>query len=41
MAETHLIHEAWDETVRVLASIQTHVVSPSLILNRLGSYARQ
>lgn len=39
--KTHIIQDAWDETVRVIASIQTHVVSSSLILNRLSSYARQ
>ena len=36
-----LIRHAWDDVVRVLASIHTRVVSPSLILHRLGSYARQ
>ena len=37
----HLIRAAWDETVRVIASIEDRIVSPSLVLNRLGSYARQ
>lgn len=37
----YLIRYAWDEVVRVLASIHTRVVSPSLILHRLGSYARR
>jgi TnpA family transposase len=36
-----LIRTAWDETVRVIASIEDRIVSPSLVLNRLGSYARQ
>jgi TnpA family transposase len=37
----HLVRRAWDETVRVVASIQARTASPSLILHRLGSYARQ
>lgn len=37
----HLVRQAWDETVRVVASIQDRIVSASLILHRLGSYARQ
>lgn len=37
----HLIRQSWDEVVRVIASIRSRVVSPSLILHRLGSYARQ
>lgn len=37
----NLIRTAWDETVRVIASIEDRIVSPSLVLNRLGSYARQ
>jgi TnpA family transposase len=37
----HLIRNAWDETVRVIASIEERIVSPSLVLQRLGSYARQ
>lgn len=36
-----LIQQAWDEVVRVIAPIKARVVSPSLILHRLGSYARQ
>jgi TnpA family transposase len=36
-----LIRNAWDETVRVIASMEERIVSPSLVLNRLGSYARQ
>jgi TnpA family transposase len=39
--KTHLIRQAWDETIRVMASIHDRIVSPSLILQRLGSYARQ
>lgn len=39
--KTHLVRQAWDETVRVVASIQDRIVSASLILHRLGSYARQ
>jgi len=37
----HLVRRAWDETVRVVASIHARTASPSLILHRLGSYARQ
>lgn len=37
----HLVRRAWDETVRVIASIYARTASPSLILHRLGSYARQ
>jgi TnpA family transposase len=37
----NLIRTAWDETVRVIASIEDRIVSPSLVLNRLGSDARQ
>jgi len=37
----HLVHPAWDDVVRVIASLHARVVSPSLVLNRLGSYARQ
>jgi TnpA family transposase len=37
----HLIRRAWDEAVRVVASIQARTASPSLLLHRLGSYARQ
>src|SRR5271170_1689730 len=37
----HLIRNAWDETVRVIASIEERIVSPSMVLQRLGSYARQ
>ena len=33
----HLIRNAWDETVRVIASIEERIVSPSLVLHRLGS----
>jgi TnpA family transposase len=39
--KTHLVRQAWDETVRVIASIHDRIVSASLILHRLGSYARQ
>ena len=35
------MRQAWDETVRVIASIHDRIVSASLILHRLGSYARQ
>ena len=35
------MRRAWDETVRVIASIYARTASPSLILHRLGSYARQ
>lgn len=35
------IRQAWDETVRVIASIRARRVGASLVLNRLGSYARQ
>jgi TnpA family transposase len=37
----HLIRNAWDETVRVSVSMEERIVSPSLVLHRLGSYARQ
>jgi TnpA family transposase len=37
----HLIRNAWDETVRVIASMEERIVSASLVLHRLGSYARQ
>ena len=37
----HLIWQAWDEVVRVIASIHERIVSASLILHHLGSYARQ
>jgi TnpA family transposase len=37
----HLVRRAWDEAVRAVASIATRTASPSLILHRLGSYARQ
>src|SRR5258708_28459949 len=39
--KTHLVRQAWDETVRVITSIHDRIVSASLILHRLGSYARQ
>lgn len=39
--KSHLIRNAWDETVRVIASMEERIVSPSLVLHRLGSYARQ
>jgi CO dehydrogenase nickel-insertion accessory protein CooC1 len=35
-----LFRQAWDEVARVIASIQDRIVSASLILHRLGSYAR-
>jgi TnpA family transposase len=37
----HLIRRSWDEVVRVMASLRMRTVSASLVLNRLGSYARQ
>jgi TnpA family transposase len=36
-----VIRNAWDETVRVIASMEERIVSPSLVFHRLGSYARQ
>lgn len=39
--KTHVVREAWDEVVRVMASIQAGTATASLILHRLGSYARQ
>jgi TnpA family transposase len=36
-----LIRQTWGERVRVIASIHERLVSASLILQRLGSYARQ
>jgi hypothetical protein len=41
MTRRNLIRNAWDETVRVIASMEERIVSPSLMLHRLGSYARQ
>jgi TnpA family transposase len=37
----HVVREAWDDVVRVMASIKTGTATASLILHRLGSYARQ
>src|SRR5271166_2329355 len=37
----HLVRQAWDEAIRLIASIHERIVSASLILHRLGSYARQ
>ena len=37
----HVIRNAWDRTVRVIASMEERIVSPSMVLQRLGSYARQ
>ena len=39
--KTHLIGPAWDGVVRLVASMRARTASPSLILHRLGSYARQ
>lgn len=39
--KTHLIGPAWDGVVRLVASMRARIASPSLILHRLGSYARQ
>src|SRR5258708_12926512 len=39
--KAHRITPAWDEVVRLVASMCARVVSPSLALLRLGSYARQ
>ena len=39
--KTHLIGPAWDGVVRLIASMRARTASPSLILHRLGSYARQ
>jgi TnpA family transposase len=39
--KAHRITPAWDEVVRLVASMSARVVSPSLALLRLGSYARQ
>jgi TnpA family transposase len=39
--KTHAIVHAWDQVVRMIASLQQRIVSPSLLLHRLGSYARQ
>ena len=36
-----VIRKAWDETVREIASMEERIVSPSMVLPRLGSYARQ
>jgi TnpA family transposase len=37
----HVIRNARNETVRVIASTEERIVSPSMLLQRLGSYARQ
>ncbi len=39
--KTHLIGPAWDGVMRLVASMRARTASPSLILHRLGSYARQ
>jgi TnpA family transposase len=39
--KTHLIGPVWDGVVRLVASMRARTASPSLILHRLGSYARQ
>ena len=39
--KAHLIGPAWDGVVRLIASMRARTASPSLILHRLGSYARQ
>lgn len=39
--KTHLIGPAWDGVVRLVASMRARTASPSLILHRFGSYARQ
>ncbi len=39
--KAHLIGPAWDGVVRLVASMRARTASPSLILHRLGSYARQ
>ena len=36
----YFFRQAWDEVARVIASIHDRIVSASLILHRLGSYAR-
>ncbi len=36
-----LIAETWDQVVRIIASMRAPTASPSLILSRLSSYARQ
>jgi TnpA family transposase len=39
--QPHVVRNAWDEMVRVIASMEERIVSPSMVLQRLGSYARQ
>lgn len=39
--QANRIIKCWDEVVRVIASLRARHVSPSLLLHRLGSYARQ
>src|ERR1700741_2540522 len=39
--KAYRITPAWDEVVRLVASMSARVVSPSLVLLPLGSYARQ
>jgi Tn3 transposase DDE domain len=36
----YFFRQTWDEVARVTASIHERIVSASLILHRLGSYAR-
>ena len=37
----HLVRQAWDKAIRLIASIHERIVSASLILHRLGSFARR
>ena len=37
----YFFRQAWDEVARVIASIHDRIVSASLMLHRLGSYARR
>ncbi|GAA5504399.1 tn3 family transposase Tn4430 [Deinococcus xinjiangensis] len=39
--KTHVIREVWDDVVRVMASMKAGTATASLLLHRLGSYARQ
>lgn len=39
--KSHVIREVWDDVVRVMASMKTGTATASLLLHRLGSYARQ
>lgn len=39
--KSHVIREVWDDVVRIMASMKAGTATASLLLHRLGSYARQ